>query len=234
MVTLATTGWNFWAMSQNLKCLYRVLSSHPYIHYLRQKHTSGITGVLVQFITQSCLTLCDPMDCSMPGFPVHHQPSWSNSCPSSQWCHPIISSSVVPFSSCPQSLPALGPFPVSQFFISSDQSIGVWASASVLLMYIQEVSHGSKIYHFNDVFWLDEDHPYYCPSPLWMGFPHGASGKESACQCKRHKRSLGWEDPLEEIMATHSSILAWEIPWTEETGGLQSMGSKKSQTQLSD
>ena len=37
--------------------------------------------------------------------------------------------------------------------------------------------------------------------------------------------SLGWEDPLEEAMATHSSILAWEIPWTEETGGLQSMGS---------
>ncbi len=37
-------------------------------------------------------------------------------------------------------------------------------------------------------------------------------------------RSLGWEDPLEEEMATHSSILAWEIPWTEEPGGLQSMG----------
>ena len=37
-------------------------------------------------------------------------------------------------------------------------------------------------------------------------------------------QSLGWEDPLEEEMATHSSILAWEIPWTEETGGLQSIG----------
>ena len=47
--------------------------------------------------------------------------------------------------------------------------------------------------------------------------------------------SLGWEDPLEEEeMATHSSILAWEIPWTEEPGGLQSMGSQKSQTSLSD
>ena len=45
-------------------------------------------------------------------------------------------------------------------------------------------------------------------------------------------RSLGWEDPLEEEMATHSSILAWEMPWTEEPGGLQSMGSQKSQTQL--
>ena len=46
-------------------------------------------------------------------------------------------------------------------------------------------------------------------------------------------RSLIWEDPLEKEMATHSSILAWEIPWTEEPGRLQSMGSQKSWTQLS-
>ena len=46
-------------------------------------------------------------------------------------------------------------------------------------------------------------------------------------------QSLGWEDPLEEGTATHSSILAWEIPWIEEPGGLQSMGSQKSQTRLS-
>ena len=47
-------------------------------------------------------------------------------------------------------------------------------------------------------------------------------------------RSLSREDPLEEEMATHSSILAWRSPWTEELGGLQSMGSQKSRTQLSD
>ena len=47
-------------------------------------------------------------------------------------------------------------------------------------------------------------------------------------------RSLGWEDPLEKEMATHSSILAWRIPRTEEPGGLQPMGSQKSWTQLSD
>ena len=47
-------------------------------------------------------------------------------------------------------------------------------------------------------------------------------------------RSLGQEDPLEEVMGTHSSILAWEIQWTEEPGGLQSMGLQKSQTGLSD
>ena len=46
-------------------------------------------------------------------------------------------------------------------------------------------------------------------------------------------QSLGWEDPVEEEMATHSSILVWEIPWTEEPGGLQSMGSQKNQTGLS-
>jgi len=47
-------------------------------------------------------------------------------------------------------------------------------------------------------------------------------------------RSLGWEDPLEKGMATHSSILAWKIPWTEEPGGVQSMGVTKSRIQQSD
>ena len=47
-------------------------------------------------------------------------------------------------------------------------------------------------------------------------------------------QSLGWEDPLEKEMPTHSSIPAWEIPWTEEPGGLQSMGSQKCQMGLTD
>ena len=59
---------------------------------------------------------------------------YSNSCPQSRWCHPAISSSVVPFSSCPQSLPASGSFPMSQLFTRGGQSIGVSASASVLPM----------------------------------------------------------------------------------------------------
>ena len=61
----------------------------------------------------------------------------SNSCPSSRWCHPTISSSVVPFSSCPQSFLLSGSFQMSQFFTSGSQSIGVSASASVLSMNIQ-------------------------------------------------------------------------------------------------
>ena len=65
---------------------------------------------------------------------------YSNSCPSSRWCHPAILSSVVPFSSCPQSLPASGSFPMSQFFAWGGQSIGVSASASVLPMNTQDWS----------------------------------------------------------------------------------------------
>ena len=96
----------------------------------------------VQFssVTQSCLTLCDSMDCSTPGFPVHHQllQACSNSCPLNQWCHQTISSSVIPISSCHQSFPASGYFPMSQFFTSGGQSIGVSGSAPVFPMKIQD------------------------------------------------------------------------------------------------
>ena len=64
--------------------------------------------------------------------------AYPNSCPSSRWCHPAISSSVFPFSSCPKSLPALGSFPMNQLFAWGDQSIGVSASASVLPMSTQD------------------------------------------------------------------------------------------------
>ena len=63
---------------------------------------------------------------------------YSNSCPLSLWCHPTISSSVLPFSSCPQSFPASGSFQMSQLFTSGGQSIWVSASASVLPMDIQD------------------------------------------------------------------------------------------------
>ena len=65
---------------------------------------------------------------------------YPNPCPLSRWCHPTISSSVVPFSSCPQSFPASGSFPMSQLFISDGQSTGVSASTSVLLMKTQDWS----------------------------------------------------------------------------------------------
>ena len=63
---------------------------------------------------------------------------YSNSCPLSQWCHPTISSSVIPFSSSILSFPASGSFPTTQFFASGSQSIGASASASILPMNIQD------------------------------------------------------------------------------------------------
>ena len=59
---------------------------------------------------------------------------------------------------------------------------------------------------------------------IW-DFPGGSVGEESACNEGDPVRSLGREDPLEKGMSTHSSILVWRIPWTEEPGGLQSIGS---------
>ena len=99
------------------------------------------------------------MDCSTPGLPVHHQlPAYSHSCPLSWWCHPTISSSVIPISSCLQSCPASESFPMSQFFASDDQSIGEAALASVLSMNTQD--------------WL-----------VWSPCSPRDS-QESSCQCK--------------------------------------------------
>ena len=94
----------------------------------------------VSSVAQSCLTLCVPMHCGTPGHAVHHQlPELTQmSVPLSPWFYPTISSSVIHFSSCLQSFPASGSFPISQFFTSGGQSIG--ASASDLPMNMQDWS----------------------------------------------------------------------------------------------
>ena len=105
-----------------------------------QQNESAISSVQV-----SCSVVSD---CLRPHESQHARPPCpsptprvhSNSCASSWWCHPAISSSVVHFSSCPQSLPASGSFPVSQFFAWGGQSIGVLASASALPMNTQDWS----------------------------------------------------------------------------------------------
>ena len=95
----------------------------------------------VSSVAQSCPTL-RPHESqhSRPPCPSPTPGVHSNSCPLSRWCHRAISPSVVPFSSCPQSLPASGSFPMSQLFASGGQTIGVSASASVLPMNTQEWS----------------------------------------------------------------------------------------------
>ena len=97
----------------------------------------------VQFtsVAQSCLTLCNPMNRSMAGLPVHHKSrSLPNPCPLSLWCHPIISYSVIPFTSYPQSFPTSESFQMSHLFTSGGQSIGVSASTSILPMNNQDWS----------------------------------------------------------------------------------------------
>ena len=102
----------------------------------------NITNPSVQF---SCSVVSDSLRPHelQHARPPHLSPTpgvHSDSCASSQWCHSAISSSVVPFSSCPQSLPASGSFPMSQLFTWGGQSIGVSAPASVLPMNTQDWS----------------------------------------------------------------------------------------------
>ena len=113
--------------------------------YQREHDTTSVMVLLHKCQSVSQFSRSVLSDSLQPHEPQHTGPPcpsltpgvYSSSCPSSQWCHPAISSSVVPFSSCPQSLPASGSFPMSQLFPSGGQSIGVSASASVLPMNTQ-------------------------------------------------------------------------------------------------
>ena len=98
------------------------------------------TSVQFSSVAQSCPTLCDPMQHARPPCPSPTPGVHPNPCPSSQLCHPTISSSVIPFSSCPQSFLASGSSQMSQLFASGGQSIGVSASTSVLPMNTQDRS----------------------------------------------------------------------------------------------
>ena len=118
-------GWTGW-MSLQSKGLSRVFSNTTI-----QKHQFfGAQFSSVQLLSQVQLFATKPPYPSPPR--IHPIP-----CPSSQWCHPTISSSVVPFSSCPQSFQTSGSFPMSQLFASGGQSTGVSASTSVLPMNTQ-------------------------------------------------------------------------------------------------
>ena len=76
--------------------------------------------------------------------------------------------------------------------------------------------------------WVNQELvPFYCQVVFSIDFPGGSDGKASVYNGGDLVRSLGWEDPLEKEMAIHSSTIAWKIPWTEEPGRLQPMGSQR-------
>ena len=143
---LPVMNFRGWSVGQTLTTLLHPLTFftlEPLPLFVTQSFSLRLVWEFsVQFssVTQSCLTLWQAHGlqhsrppCPSPTIGVH-----SNSCPLSRWCHPTISSSVVPFFSHLQSFPASRSFPMSQLFTSGGQSIGVSASASVLPMNIQD------------------------------------------------------------------------------------------------
>ena len=144
----------------------------------------------------------------------------------SQWCHPTISSSVVPFSSCLHSFPVLGYYLISRHYVSDGQGIGASVSASVLINYIKDWFHLgltgliflqskelSRVFSNTTV----QKHQFFGTQPSFWSNSHiqasliAQSVKNLPAVQEIQVRSLGWEDPLEKEMATHSSILAWKI-----------------------
>ena len=108
-------------------------------------HVDNNVSYSIQSVSQFILSVSDSLrphesQHTRPPCPSPTPGVYPNPCPSSWWCHPAISSSVVPFFSCPQSLPASGSFPMSQLFTWDGQSIGVSALASVLPMNTQDWS----------------------------------------------------------------------------------------------
>ena len=139
----------------------------------------GWRAVQFSSVAQSCPTLCDPMNCSTPGLPVHHQ------LPESTQTHVHrVGDAIQP------SYPLSSPSP-SAFNLSQHQGLFQWVSSSLVASLVAQTV------------------------------------KRLPTMREIHVQSLGWEDPLEKEMATHSSILAWKISWMEEPGWLLSMGSQR-------
>ena len=139
----------------------------------------GWRAVQFSSVDQSCPTLCDPMNCSTPGLPVHHQLPESTQTPVHR-----VGDAIQP------SYPLSSPSP-SAFNLSQHQGLFQWVSSSLVASLVAQTV------------------------------------KRLPTMREIHVQSLGWEDPLEKEMATHSSILAWKISWMEEPGWLLSMGSQR-------
>ena len=125
--------------------LFLVFEKLPYcfpqeLHQLTFPLTVYVQFNSVQSLSHVRLFATHGLQHARPPCPSPTPGVYSNSCPLSQWCHPTISSSVIPFSSCPQSFPASESFPMSQLFASGGQSNGVSASTSVLSVNTQDWS----------------------------------------------------------------------------------------------
>ena len=138
---------SFWLSTTFLLCSQMVLHvcacTHTHKHTQKQRERDSLVFSLVQFSHSVVSDSLQPHGLQHARLPCPSPTpgTYSNSSPPSRWCHPTSSSSVVPFSSCLQSFPTSGSFPMSQFFASDGQSIGVSASASVLPMNIQDFSY---------------------------------------------------------------------------------------------
>ena len=156
--TIALTRWTF--VGKVMSLLFNMLSRLVTTFLPKSKH------LLISWLQPPSAVILEPRKINFSAFYFHSvqftcsvvsdslQPHWlqhtrppcpspthgvyPNSCPSSRWCHPTSSSSVIPFSSDLQSFPASGSFPMSQFFSSGGPNIGTSASASVLPMNIQD------------------------------------------------------------------------------------------------
>ena len=133
--------WRPKCKTRNYKILRGKHRQKTQRHKSKQNLLWPTSSVQFSSVAQSCLTLWPhESQHARPPCPSPTPGVYSNPCPSSRWCHPTVSSSVIPFYSCSQSLPASGSFPMSQPFAWAGQSIGVSASTSVLPMNTQDWS----------------------------------------------------------------------------------------------
>ena len=148
-------------------------------------------------VAQSCLTLCDPISHRPPGSSVHG----------------ILQARMLKWVAIPFSRGSSRPRDQTQFSLIAGKYFTTWATREAL--YLSNYCQNSSLGRLP---WPDHSLFYVLVAQLVKNLP--------AVQ-ETWAHSLGWEDPLEKGMATHSSILAWRIPWREEPGRLQSMGSQR-------
>ena len=179
-----------------------------------------------------CLTLCDPTDCSLPGLcPLPSHKVCPSSSPLYWWCHPDISYSDTLFSFCPHSFPASGTFLESavhirwpkywSFSFSTSPSKDYLGLISLKIGWFDLVAVQRSLRSLLKHHSIQRHQFFSTPPSLWASLV-AQMVKNPPAMWETWVWSLDWEDSLKKGMATHSSILACRIPWTEEPRRLQS------------